>query len=271
MKHAPSPTPPPADALSPEQWQGLARLADLVNAASGPFAEPMTGALNRTLGLANRYDIGDLAEAVLDTAEALHASGLLALLRDNADLLAESIRSLAPLLGALSEKLNGLPLAELKSDLNRLHALMDKADLLGAYATEHFAGPAARWSVDAADFARREALGESLQDLLQTLGHLHRNGSLAWLRDISDYLEVREQRRLLGGLAGQGVSDAASLPDRARKLLQGVQSAMDDAAADADQLGGVKGLLHLLRDPEVQRGLRALAVLPTYLEGGKTP
>jgi hypothetical protein len=125
--------------------------------------------------------------------------------------------------------------------------------------------------VDAADFARREALGESLQDLLHTLGHLHRNGSLAWLRDMSDYLEDLEQQRLPGSLAGQGIGSAASLSDRARKLLQGVHSAMDDAASDADHLGGVKGLLHLLRDPEVQRGLRALAVLPTYLEGGKQP
>jgi hypothetical protein len=270
MNQATAPTAPP-DALSPEQWQGLARLADLVNAVSGPFAGPMTGALDRTLGMANRHDIGDLAEAVLDTAEALRASGLLALLRDNADLLAQSIRLLVPLLARLPETLNGLPLEELKQDVERLHRLMDKTDLLGEYVAEYFAGPAVRMSVDAADFARREALGESLRDLLQTLGHLHRNGSLAWLRDISDYLEDREQQRLLGSLAGQGIDGAASLTARTHKLLRGVQSAMDDAAADADQLGGVKGLLHLLRDADVQRGLRALAVLPAYLEDGNTP
>jgi uncharacterized protein YjgD (DUF1641 family) len=38
------------------------------------------------------------------------------------------------------------------------------------------------------------------------------------------------------------------------------------AAEGAENLGGMKGLLHLLRDPEVQRGLRTLAVMPHYLE-----
>ncbi len=258
--------PTQALALSAEQWQGLARLADLVNALSGPLAGPVTGTLDHLLGLANRHDLGALSTEVVATIEALHKSGLLRLLRENAELLAGSMALLVPLLGSLPEKLNAMPFAGIRNDLDRLHGLLDKAELLGAYATEHLAGPTVRWSVDAANFAQREALGDSLKDLLQTLSHLHRNGSLAWLRDISDYLDEREQQRLLDSLAEQGIGDAAALPGRARTVLHGVQAALDDAAQDAGHLGGVKGLLHLLRDAEVQRGLRALAVLPTYLQ-----
>ena len=263
-----SPAGPPT--LSEEQWQGLARLADLVNAMSGPFAGPVTGTVNRSMELASRYDLGQLLEAVLDTAEALRASGLLKQIGDNADLMADSIRLLAPLLKGSPTQLNALPLADLQNDLKRLHRLLDKAELFSEYAADHLAGPAVRWSVDAAEFAQREALGESIKEAMQTLDHLHRNGTLVWLRDISDYLEDREQQRLLGSLAGSGIGGAANLPERARKLLHGVQAAMDDAAGDADHLGGLSGLLHLMRDPEVQRGLRTLAVLPSYLEDGGT-
>lgn len=267
MNDAPHPAVARTPELSPEQWQGLARLADLINALSGPFAGPLTTTVERTLGLASRHDLVRLLETMIETTEALRASGLLKQIGDNADLMADSIRQLSPLLNTLPEKLDALPLAQLRHDLDRLHRLLDKAELFSDYATAHLAGPAVRWSVDVTEFAQQEALGESLKDLLQTLGHLHRNGSLAWLRDISDYLEDGEQQQLLGSLVRGDIAGAANLPERARELLQGVQAAMDDAAGDSEHLGGISGLLHLLRDPDVQRGLRTLAVLPTYLEG----
>lgn len=262
-------SPPATPPLTDEQWQGLARLADLMNAVSGPFAGPLTGMVNRSMALATRYDTGALAEELLDTTEALRASGLLTLLRDNAELIAESIRQLTPLLAKLPNNLADLPLSDLGNGLSRLHAWLDKADVLGAYVSENFAGPAVGWSVEAVDFARREELSDSLVDVLKTVGHLHRNGTLSWLREISDTVELRRLARLLDGVAGDGVSSAASISERARTLFKGVQDAMHDAEEDSGHLGGIGGLLHLLRDSEVQQGLRALAVLPTYLDGKK--
>lgn len=82
-------------------------------------------------------------------------------------------------------------------------------------------------------------------------------------------LRARCRGHLLGNLVGHGTGGAASLRERTRKLPQSVQATMDDAAAKANHLGGVKGPLTLLRDAEVQRGLQALAVLPAYFEADK--
>jgi uncharacterized protein YjgD (DUF1641 family) len=251
--------------LSEQQWQGLARLADMLNAAPA-LAAPMSEGLEGLLRLSARYDLPRLSEALLETGEALRDSGLLRFLSENATLIAETLQLLLPLAGAAQAKLDEIPLREFKQDLARLHRLLDKADLLAEYSSQHLAGPLAEWSVEAADFAQREELAESLKDLLQTLSRLHRNGSLAWLREMSDYAGVREQQRLLSGLADAGVETLGGLPERAQRLMKGVESAMQDAAEDAENLGGMKGLLHLLRDPEVQRGLRTLAVMPYYLE-----
>ena len=79
--------PTQALALSAEQWQGLARLADLVNALSGPLAGPVTGTLDPLLGLANRHDLGALSTDVVATIQALPQSGLLRLLRATSTLL----------------------------------------------------------------------------------------------------------------------------------------------------------------------------------------
>ena len=54
-----------------------------------------------------------------------------------------------------------------------------------------------------------------------------------------------------------------------RRLLLDVQAAMDNAAEDAEHVGGVRGLLHHMRHPAVQPGLRALSILPTWLERDK--
>lgn len=253
-------------ALSDAQWQGLAKLADMVNAAP-QFAGPLTGQLTELLALSSRYDLTALATSLLDTAQALHSSGLLKQLTENANLIAETIELLVPLAGTLQEKLAAVPFEELKQDLQRVRNLLDKADYLAEFTSKHLAGPLVGWSVQAASFAEREQLSESVTDVLETLGHLHRNGTLSQLREVSDYLQLREQRQLLSDLAGEGIDSLGSLPARAGQLLGGVQAALDDAKEDAGHLGGIKGLLHLLRDPEVQQGMRALAVLPSYLDG----
>lgn len=259
-------TTPQLPALSDEQWQGLARLADLVNVISGPFAESATATVNHALAPATPYDLARLCEAVLKTAEALRASGLLELVAINAELLADDSRLLRPLLGGLPEELKAVPSADLASGLDHLIRLLDKMEVFSDYAAKQRSGPAVRRTIDAADYSGREEQAEGLEDLLQTLGRLHRNGSLAWLRDVSNTLKDREQRRSLGTLAGHGTG-GADPRESARELL--VQAAMDHAAEDTEQLGGAKGLLHLICDPEVQRGLRALAVLPMYLEPGE--
>lgn len=61
--------------------------------------------LDRIMGLSARHDLAALAEEVLETTETLHESGLLALLRENAVLLVDSIHLLAPMLGTLAGNL----------------------------------------------------------------------------------------------------------------------------------------------------------------------
>ncbi|MET0028090.1 MAG: DUF1641 domain-containing protein [Candidatus Thiodiazotropha sp.] len=258
--------------LSPAQWQGLARLADWVNALSGPLAEPASGSITRFMNLATQHDLPEITESLVETLEALHHSGLLKVIAQNADLIAGSIQLLVPLIGTLTEQIDRQPWQQIKQDQQRLHELLDKVEILQTTMRQQFAGPAVRWSVDAVNFAQQETLGESIKDLLQTLGHLHRNGSLAWLRNTSDYLDRDTQAQLLAELTSPQVADrAAGIPAKARRLLQQLQAAVDDASQDTPNLGGIKGLIHLLRDPEVQRGLRVLAVLPGFLDGNTQP
>lgn len=233
--------------LSQEQWQALGRLADL------------------TTSLTGTAEVRELR----DTITALSASGFLGALRENADRLTQLIQVGATRLDEAREANAGLSAADRQRDAERLHSLLEKADLLGEYLSANLAGPAVGWSVDLFDFARREAVLESIQEGLVTLGHLHRNGTLKWLRDSSDYLDILEQKRLLSSLAEDGIEGLGDIPEQARKVLIGAREALKDADADADHLGGIKGLFHLLRDPEVQQGIRALAVLPAHLTDTK--
>jgi uncharacterized protein YjgD (DUF1641 family) len=106
-----------------------------------------------------------------------------------------------------------------------------------------------------------------LPELIETVRHLSANGTLRRIRVAGDLLNVALQGVDVEAASAAAVAHNAGVSvDGARKVLRSLGEALDDAHRDEHRLGGYRGLVRLLRDPEVQVGLRALSVLPVYIE-----
>ncbi|WP_139112072.1 DUF1641 domain-containing protein, partial [Acidithiobacillus thiooxidans] len=57
---------------------------------------------------------------------------------------------------------------------------------------------------------------------------------------------------------------AASLMQSGKLMAAALADAAEHEATG--KAGGLSGLYHMLKDPDVQRGMRVVAVLPVYLE-----
>lgn len=257
--------------LSPEQWQGLARLADMANgidaALRGPLGAPMTELAQTAGDVYAEYDLPGLANELIETLSALRNAGLLKMLRDNAQVIAETIDLLIPLSGELIAQLRELPLDGLRKELGEWQALYAKLKALRAFFDGDTANALTGQLVAAGQFWQENNLEAALADLLTTVSRLHESGMLERMRQLSDYLDASigdiEQPALLADLVK--AADKTQL-GRMSKLMDGLDQAMDDAGRDEAHLGGTGGLLHLLRDKQVQKGLRTLFILPVYLE-----
>lgn len=242
--------------LTAEQWAGLATLGQAVNGLTGPLAAPATAWLNQAMAAEQRDDISGLLQELVATGVALRDSGLLSLLREQAPLIAELVRAVGP----LSTELRKLPVNELADTLSELRGWLKRLRELDAFAAEHLAGPATKWTTDVTAFAVENDLDGTARDLVQTLALWHRNGTFERLRELSELLEPNGDEAALAGAVGEG---ASRLRNGLGRLL--VALAQADRAADDEHDGGVTGLIRLLRDPDVQHGLRLLALLPGQL------
>lgn len=271
--NAPSTSRATADAppLSDEQWRGLARLADLVNGVDAGLQGPLGGPVSELLVAVGRagaeHDLAALFGELLELLQAAHESGGLRKLRDNLALINETMQLLAPMAGELVQRLKAMPLEELSDELAGLQALYRKIDAARRFVDEHLADELTTQLVKAGEFWQQHELDGALGDLLKTIGRLHQTGALAQLRRLADYLG--DNSRDLDGLAllGDGIRNLDRLQvGRMGHLVEGFERALDDAEREEPRLGGTTGLLHLLRDKQVQKGLRALFILPVYLE-----
>jgi len=133
------------------------------------------------------------------------------------------------------------------------------------------AGPITRSIVATTSFAVSNDLMAAASDAAVTLSKLHRNGTLKALRDWSEEANHAVHALDWDKLASEALPGAArnGTPSLSR-VAGAVRQAAKDADADAGQLGGLTGLLHMLRDPEVQHGMRTLMVLPGYLRRAGT-
>ncbi|MEJ2061025.1 MAG: hypothetical protein P8Y64_11165, partial [Gammaproteobacteria bacterium] len=148
----------PAD-LTPEQWQGLAQLGTLVNGLggllSGPLAGPATETVNKLGALYAENDLPALMEDTVLTWKAMRDSGLMALIRENADFIAETIRLLAPMSGSLVEAVRKMPVESLREDAVQFHRLMVKWRAVSAFIDQHLAGDLAALAVQLTEFVQQ--------------------------------------------------------------------------------------------------------------------
>lgn len=266
------------DGLRPEQWAALGRLADLVNGleqGTTPLAGALTGLLCQGSEVTSRYALPELLVALLDALKSLQDSGLLQKTTRYADYLARSADTLAATGAGLIEEMKGLPLADLRADMVELHRLLDGFRQLRDFAGEHLAGPATGLLAETSRFWQEKRMDEALADLLLTVSHLHRQGAFAKIRQAADYLpaldgidvdQAMEGLLRLGG-ASQALAKLPELLNWAGALEEATQraSALSTSGRQAPD-GGIHGLYQLLRDKDVQEGLRTLTVLPVVLE-----
>lgn len=140
---------------------------------------------------------------------------------------------------------------------------------LSAFVEFFSRGPASEATaaiVDATQFAVDNDVQDSLKDMLVTMGTLHKNGTLKFVRDWSQDAVDAANALDWEQVAGEQITGLArGKAPSVGALISAVNAATNDADQDQKHLGGIGGLLHMLRDPEIQHGMRTLMVLPGYL------
>ncbi|MBN2680314.1 DUF1641 domain-containing protein [Acidithiobacillus montserratensis] len=263
--------------LTPEQWAGLARLGDLAH-GSASFMESPAGNLPMDLALKagrwdERFNLEGSIEELLETLKVLRESGLLALIRENAAFLAESVELLKPYVPILLAKLHELPLAEWMSALQLLGEIVPKLNAV----LEFMQGPAGGAVVakvkELGDLWQETSADTTIVEALRLLKQLQEDGNLQRVADLSRQVGLFAETIDLESLVGQFVQQSQNSPvlNSAASLMQSgrlMAAALADAAEHeaTGKAGGLSGLYHMLKDPDVQRGMRVVAVLPVYLE-----
>lgn len=260
-----------AAGLNERQLGGLALLGEigarLGEAWRPEFAQPLTQAVRKAGDFYERHDIAALADELLCALGALRDSGLLAAVRDNAAFIAESWQQLQPMLQQLLPWLQSIPWATLRQDLALLSGLLQKLRALGEFYNQNLAAQTTETLSELGDLWQRTQLDAALRDAAETLGALHRNGTLARLRDASGLLASVAQNSEFDGLM-RGVIDAtgkaqalAALPELVQNLNKMAEAWMATERAAQPPAGGIGGLLRIMRDPSLQRLLQRMVVM----------
>ena len=263
--------------LTAEQWAGLARLGDLAYGAESFMRGPM-GTMPMEFALKagawnEHYDLDESIEDLLGTLKILHESGMLYLLQENAAFITESIHLLRPLIPGLLEKLRETPLAELMSALQLFGEIMPKLNAVLEFFKGSGGGALVAKIKEFGDLWQEISVDTTIMEALRLLKQIQDDGNLQHIADLSRQIGLFSETIDLESLLGQLVQRAQDNPliNSAASLLQSgklMAAALADAAEyeAAGKSGGISGLYRMLKDPDVQRGMRVVAVLPIYLE-----
>lgn len=257
--------------LTEEQWQGLARLADISNLFSSLMGTPVGGMLTEETGrLADVYtrnSIPELLQDVVETVRSLRESGLLDMLKDNADLIAQTVNLSRLMLDETWSRLDAVEIDAIREDLEFGRSALRKTRLLAEFVEVNLSAEAVSGLAGLLEFATQEHAAEALAESIQTLSHLYANGSLSLLREASDTLTDVLGSMDKDAVARDWLQRLEKMPlTKASDLIDAVENAFEDARQEEGSLGGVRGLLSLLTDRQVQVGLKTLAAVTVRLE-----
>ncbi|MCE5393546.1 MAG: DUF1641 domain-containing protein [Acidithiobacillus sp.] len=263
--------------LSPEQWAGLARLGDWMNGAEALMGSPAAALpMSTVLRLGQwleKYQLDASLEELLATLQVLRESGILRGLRDNAHFLAENAELLQGMLPSLLERIREIPWTVLPQLLDLVASVLPRLQ-----AVQEFLQSAAGNDLVASikrigDLWEETRADESVIAALQLLRQLQEDGNLERIGELSRQLGLLAETIPVGSLLGQLVQEQEHNPllSSLGALLhsgKAMAKALADAAEHEAQgkAGGLGGLYHMLKDPDVQRGMRVVAVLPIYLQ-----
>lgn len=260
--------------LTEEQLSGLARLGDIGNRLGllldGPLAGPIASLTTQAGELSAQHDIPAITISLLEAADALYQAGWFALIRDQAEFVSNSLVTLTPLFKQLVEILETFPLEKTRADIEWLFEQLERGQTISSFVKEKWSNDLADYVVKGTEFAQREELVPTIQELVTLLAKLHHAGLYTKLGSIADYagrLDEGVDTTLLVGQMTQKVP-LKSL-SQIKQVMEGVNDAIAVAQTRERELGGYKGLLHLLKDKDVQKGLRIMATLPAILSEKK--
>lgn len=275
----------PLASLTAEEWAGLARLGRLIHESEdfwthGSAGASVAGLLRRAGDWHERYELDETLAETLETLRTLREAGVLRMVRENATLVVESLTLLRPLLPKILAALEGFSLPRL---LETLSLVADLGPRLRALA-EAFSGELGQRVV-----AELHRLGnlweetrveETLTAVLRLAATLEETGILEKLRDLALWIRELDETIDVESLIGRLIQSHRDDPLLALPVkLARVGSVVAESLADAPReptAGGFKGIVRLLKDPEVQRGLRFLAFVAarmasdTRTESGST-
>lgn len=263
--------------LSPEQWAGLARLGDLVS-SSESFLDSPAGAVavGIALRLGNwneRYQLDASLEELLATVGALRNAGVLRWVRENAAFLRDNIALLQDLLPQILQVLQEIPWAVLPQTMQLLGILLPRLQALEDLIQGPVGADLVAQIKKLGDLWEETRADESLVAALRLLRQLEEDGNLRRLANLSRQIGLMAETIPLDPLLGQLIQETekGSLVTSMSLLLHS-SKALAHALAEADEhqarskVGGLAGLYRMLKDPDVQRGMRVIAALPVYLQ-----
>jgi uncharacterized protein YjgD (DUF1641 family) len=264
--------------LSADELKGLAQLGGMVGklgeALSNGAAGAAAGAVHWAGDVYERYDLPELLEEALAALKAMRDSGLLALIRDNAGLVMETLDLLKPLAGKAVAAAGDAPLERWKQHAATLDRLLLQARALGEFVDRHMAGELTRLVVELTALSEETDAEATAAEALRALARMRRNGTLQRLADLSDHLAAFADNVDTGALVGDLVDKASHSPlvdqlARATTTASRVARAVETVGPLPARGGGLGGMIKLLKDPEVQHGLRVAAAVVGALQNDR--
>jgi len=263
--------------LSPEQWAGLARLGDLVNGTESFLGSPASAA---AMGVAlrlgdwnERYQLDGSIDELLATLSALREAGILRWVRENASFLRDNAALLQSFVPQMLAVLQEIPWAVLPQALQLLGELLPRLQAVAAFVQGPVGNDLVGQLKKLGDLWEETRADESIVAALRLLRQLQEDGNLDRIADLSRQIGLMAETIPVESLLGQLIEEQEKSP-----LLSSIATllhsskAMAHALADAAEheakgkAGGISGLYHMLKDPDVQRGMRVVAALPVYLQ-----
>ena len=256
--------------LTDEQIAGLARLGDIGNQLGllldGPLAGPIASLTTQGGELYARYDVPAITQSVLEAADALHRAGWFAFIKDNAEFVAQSIETLEPLIRQWIDASGKVSTEKMKTDLKWLMELLSRGREISEFVQAQWSSDLAEYVVAGTQYVQQQELLPVMRDLVGLLTKLHQAGLYEKLGLVADYAGRIDEGVDVELLAGQMVH---KIPPNSlalvKQVMGGAKEALEEVEAHEKEFGGLKGLLYLLRDKNVQKGLHIMATLPALL------
>ncbi len=264
-------------ALTPQQLQGLARLGDMAFLLTEGLPSGTQGALSDAMVRGGdwfaRYDLPALLDESFAALDAMRRAGLLRTVRDNAEFVAESAEQLIPLLKHWIELAQDVPWQRLQGHAHLIDQILSGLSELARFAEKYLAGDLTELSVRLGKIWADTEADEVLREVLETASSLRKDGTFRRLRDLSSQFDMLLRSVDIDDMAADLVhtnlqDGEDSFIDLLRfgvVLLRSLDQVVH-AESDKARRGGFSGLLRMIRDPEVQQGMKVLAKIPQEIK-----